>query len=113
MVGDSPIAFFDPRLGELRGILRDGNWRDATSQDTEVELLEAELAPRGEVALRVRFVDSGNTDKLSGLCGTHEDADGRLALELRDCRFLVFTKAFQARVRDVVLSLANRPTPYF
>ena len=113
MGGDIPVSFFDPRLGELRGVLRDGNWRQATSEDTEIELLEAALAPSGDVILRVRFVDGGNTDRLSGLCGTHEDADGRLALELRSSRFLVFTEAFQARVRDVVLSLANRPTPYF
>jgi len=113
VAGDVPISFFEPRLGELRGILRRGDWRRATAADKEIELLEAELPPSGDVALTVRLVSSGETSRLRGLLGTHEDADGRLALELRGGQYLVFTDEFQARVRDVVLSLANRLTPYF
>jgi hypothetical protein len=113
MTTDIPIAFFDPRLGELRGVLRGGAWQNASPADVEIELLEAELAPTGDVNLRVRFVTSDEIRRLRGLCATHEDSDGRLALELHGERFLVFDAPLQGRVRDVVLSLANRTTPYF
>ena len=105
--------FFDPRLGELRGVLRNGDWRRPAEEDRPIELLVATLPPGGDVALEVRFTASGKTEQIPGLMGTREDDDGRLALEMRGGRFLVFDSEFQARVRDVVLSLANRSTPYF
>lgn len=110
-MSEHPIRMFDPRLGTLRGELTDASMPDGGAQS--VELFHVELQPDGQVVLHLRPADRPDTGEMFALDRVDELTDGGLELTLSDGCKLQFAPDHAAGVRDLILSLANRTTPYF
>jgi hypothetical protein len=105
------IRIFDPRLGSLRGALI-GADRESDS-GVPVELFHVDLETNGQITLHLRSVGATGRGRRYALERVREHRDGALELTLSDGRRLRFPAEQSAGVRDLILSLANRTTPYF
>ncbi len=103
------IEFFHPGLGSIRCIL----CSRGSDAGQPMRLVGASLEAGGDVLLQVAPESGGAEPSLAPLTGVHEQPDGGLQLQLADGSTLSVPSAHAARARDVVLSLANRITPYF
>ncbi len=110
-MSEHPIRMFDPRLGTLRGELADPSAANGGVQT--VELFHVDLQPDGQVMLHIRPADRPVAGEPLALDGVNELTDGGLELTMAGGRKLQFPQDHAAGVRDLILSLANRTTPYF
>ena len=102
----APVRFFDPRLARLPGELTEAQ------VSRTLDLAGATLTPAGAVRLELH-PQAGGAPEFQVLADTLETDDGGLLLSLVGGGQLRFTPALAAPVRDTILSLANRTTPYF
>jgi hypothetical protein len=108
MSREQPIEFFHPGLGSITCTLQPGTGLPPTDR----RLIGARLDPAGDVLLEIS--DDGNgVGDCHCLVGVEERVDGTLVLQLAGAATLTVPANHAARARDVVLSLANRITPYF